>query len=71
MILNMPVNEVRAWVKKYWELEFVKDSFMDEGYTWGEKQEEAFNFLTLIEIIAVDSFREIGISPRLKKLERH
>lgn len=65
VILDMPVSKVRRWVKKYWELEFLKG--VDEGYTWGESREKAFHFLTLIEIIAVDSFREIGVSfPKIK-----
>jgi len=65
VILDMPVNKVRRWVKKYWELEFLQD--MGEAYTWGESREKAFHFLTLIEIIAVDSFREIGVSfPKIK-----
>lgn len=52
-------------MKKYWELEFLRDA--DEGYTWGESREKAFHFLTLIEIIAVDSLREIGVSfPKIK-----
>ena len=59
-ILDMPVSKVRRWVKKYWELKFLKG--VDEAYTWGESREKAFHFLTLIEIIAVDSFREIGVS---------
>lgn len=59
-ILNMPVNKVRRWVKKYWELEFLQGA--DASYTWGESRGKAFHFLTLIEIIAVDSFREIGVS---------
>lgn len=64
-ILDMPVSKVRRWVKKYWELEFLKG--VDEAYTWGESREKAFHFLTLIEIIAVDSFREIGVSfPKIK-----
>lgn len=64
-ILDMPVSKVRRWVKKYWELEFLKG--LDEAYTWGESREKAFHFLTLIEIIAVDSFREIGVSfPKIK-----
>lgn len=65
VILNMPVNKVRTWVNKYWELEFLKGD--EDSYTWGEKREKAFHFLTLIEIIAVDSFREIGVSfPKIK-----
>lgn len=64
-ILNMPMGKVRRWIKKYWELEFLED--VGEGYTWGESREKAFHFLTLIEIIAVDSFREIGVSfPKIK-----
>lgn len=59
-ILNMPVNKVRRWIKKYWELDFLQGA--DASYTWGERREKAFPFLTLIEIIAVDSFREIGVS---------
>lgn len=64
-ILNMPVGKVRRWVKKYWEFEFLQKNEM--SYTWGESREKAFHFLTLIEIIAVDSFREIGVSfPKIK-----
>lgn len=59
-ILNMPVSKVRRWVNKYWELEFLQGA--DVSYTWGKRREKAFHFLTLIEIIAVDSFREIGVS---------
>ena len=65
-ILSMPTNNVRSWVNKYWEHDFLgtKDN---SGYTWGEQREKAFDFLTLIEIIAVDSFREIGVSfPKIK-----
>jgi len=63
-ILNMPVSKVRRWVNKYWELEFLRD---DDPYTWGKQREKAFHFLTLIEIIAVDSFHEIGVSfPKIK-----
>jgi uncharacterized protein (DUF433 family) len=66
-ILDMPINKVRRWVNKYWELEFVKELDPDQAYTWGEQREKAFHFLTLIEIIAVDSFREIGVSfPKIK-----
>lgn len=65
IILDMPVNKVRSWVNKYWELDFLQDA--NEAYTWGESREKAFHFLTLIEIIAVDSFREIGVSfPKIK-----
>lgn len=68
VILDMPLNKVRSWVKKYWELEFVKELQNNgNGYTWGEQREKALHFLTLIEIIAVDSFREIGVSfPKIK-----
>lgn len=64
-ILNMPVGKVRRWLNKYWELDFLQGA--DASYTWGEGREKAFHFLTLIEIIAVDSFREIGVSfPKIK-----
>ena len=66
-ILDMPVAKVRRWINKYWELEFVQNGRNEGEYTWGEKREKAFHFLTLIEIIAVDSFREIGVSfPKIK-----
>lgn len=61
-ILDMPTAKVRRWVNKYWELEFTQNNEEKSEYTWGEKREKAFHFLTLIEIIAVDSFREIGVS---------
>ena len=64
-ILDMPVGKVRRWIKKYWELEFLQHA--DESYTWGESRDKAFHFLTLIEIIAVDSFRQVGVSfPKIK-----
>lgn len=67
IILDMPVNKVRLWVNKYWEFEFVKEQHNSRVYTWGEKQEKALHFMTLIEIIAVHSFREIGVSfPKIK-----
>lgn len=59
-ILNMPTDKVRRWVKKYWELDFLKSKTSE--YTWGENRQKAFHFLMLIEIIAVDSFREVGVS---------
>ncbi|MBO6794726.1 MAG: DUF433 domain-containing protein [Balneolaceae bacterium] len=59
MILNMPITKVRRWVNKYWEYEFLNRN--SSGYTWGEKSGKAFNFYTLIELIAVDSFRELGV----------
>lgn len=65
-ILSMPTNKVRSWVKKYWEHDFL-DSNESSVYTWGEQREKAFDFYTLIEIIAVDSFRKIGVSfPKIK-----
>lgn len=65
-ILSMPTKKVRSWVKKYWEHDFL-DSNEKSGYTWGEQREKAFDFYTLIEIIAVDSFQEIGVSfPKIK-----
>lgn len=67
VILDMPKEKVRRWVKKYWELEFVKATVSENGYTWGKQRDKAFHFHTLIEIIAVDSFREIGVSfPKIK-----
>ena len=66
-ILDLPKDKVRRWVKKYWEMEFVKSNITDSEYTWGENRGKAFNFYTLIEIIAVHSFREIGVSfPKIK-----
>jgi uncharacterized protein (DUF433 family) len=60
IILNMPKEKVRRWVKKYWEYDFLSND--QSSYTWGESRDKAFDFLTLIEIIAVDSFRETGVS---------
>lgn len=71
-ILDMPVDKVRLWVNKYWELEFLKTLQNTEAYTWGEKREKALNFYTLIEIIAVASFRKIGVSfPKIKDAHEH
>jgi uncharacterized protein (DUF433 family) len=62
IILDIPVVRVRTWVNKYWEMEFLGELKTDERYTWGKQREKALHFLTLIEIIAVNSFREIGVS---------
>jgi len=59
------VSKVRRWVNKYSELEFLQAE--GEPYNWGEHREKAFNFLMLVEIIAVDSFREVVVSfPKIK-----
>lgn len=58
-ILDLPKNKVRRWIKKYWEMEFVKEN---GEYTWGEGRERAFNFYTLIELITVHTLREYGVT---------
>ena len=62
-ILNLPKDIIRRWIKNYWELRFI-ENYSDENlkYTWGESRNKAFNFFTLVEIIAVFSLRKIGIS---------
>jgi len=67
-ILNLSTPKVRRWIKKYWELDFLSESYAIDSYTWGESRDKAFNFYTLIEIIAVHTFREIGVSFQKIKL---
>lgn len=68
LILNLPKEKVRRWIKKYWEIDFVTSAGLKAEYTWGDRRDKAFNFYTLIEIIAIHSFREIGVTfPRIKK----
>lgn len=63
MILAMPTGKVNQWIKKYWEMEFVKFDKIDfDTYIWGDKKDKAFNFFTLIELISVKSFRDLGLS---------
>ncbi|HKJ30901.1 MAG TPA: DUF433 domain-containing protein [Balneolales bacterium] len=65
VILNLPKEKVRRWVKKYWEMEFLHNNHY---YTWGTGRERAINFFTLMEIITVHSLREIGVSfPTIKQ----
>ena len=62
-ILGLPVDVIRRWIKNYWELKFIENYNQESlNYTWGESRNKAFNFFTLVEIIAVFSLREIGIS---------
>jgi uncharacterized protein (DUF433 family) len=61
-ILDLPVGKVRRWLGKYWEMNFLEQSLEPGGYTWGQSWDKAFNFHTLIEIIAVHSLRESGVS---------
>ena len=62
VILDLPGEKVRRWIKKYREMEFAGAGVVDSGYTWGERREKAFIFYTLIELMAVHSFRETGVS---------
>lgn len=62
-ILDLPKDIVRRWIKNYWEQTFLKNESNDElNYTWGLGRNKAFNFYTLVEIIAVFSLRRIGVS---------
>ena len=67
-ILNLSSAKVRRWVNKYWEYDFLNNQDNISSYTWGESREKGFNFYTLIEIIAVHTFREIGVSFQKIKL---
>lgn len=67
-ILNLSTPKVRRWIKKYWEIDFPGENHAIDSYTWGESRDKAFNFYTLIEIIAVHTFREIGVSFQKIKL---
>jgi hypothetical protein len=60
IILDIPQYKIRRWIAKYWEMDFYDFNV----YTWGEGREKGFNFYTLMELIAVNSFREIGLSFR-------
>lgn len=48
-------------------MEFAGAGVEDFGYTWGERRDKAFNFYTLIELMAVHSFRETGVTFRVIK----
>lgn len=62
-ILNLPKDIVRRWIKNYWECTFLENGTSEElKYTWGISRNKAFNFYTLVEIIAVFSLRKIGVS---------
>lgn len=61
-ILDLPASKVRCWVEKYWEMAFLSQGDGLDSYTWGQSSDKAFNFYTLIEIIAVHSFRKCGVS---------
>lgn len=66
-ILDLSTAKVRRWINKYWEFDFLSGFDDIDSYTWGESRDKGFNFYTLIEIIAVHTFREIGVSfPKIK-----
>jgi len=71
-ILNISSQKLGQWVRKYWELEFIKDFPKGEAvYTVGEGSERVFNFYTLIEMITVAKFRAMNISfNRIKEAHR-
>ena len=53
-ILEIPRELVSRWIKKYWEMDFLRDE--QDKYTWGESRDKAFNFYTFVEIITVYSW---------------
>lgn len=71
-ILNLPTQKVAQWIRRYWELDFLEDFEREEGnYTEGAGRDRLFNFYTLIELIAVSTFRKLGVSfKQIKKAHR-
>jgi len=62
IMLDIPQNVVRRWIKSYWEDFFIRNKHFKNGnYIWGESRNKAFNFYTFVEVIAVHSLRKIGV----------
>jgi len=63
IILEIPSYKINRWIGSYWKFK----SHKEDVYSWGEGKERGFNFYTLIELIIVKSFREIGVPfPKIK-----
>ena len=58
IILDIPSYKINRWLSKYWEMDFQDKNV----YTWGRDKDRGFNFYTLMELIAVYSFRTVGLS---------
>lgn len=60
-ILQLPTHKVRRWLKEYWNKRFGKGTFF---YSWGDVDNQAFNFLTLIEFYVFYQLKEAGIKTK-------
>jgi len=67
-ILHLPNSRIRYWVNVFWDDKLSKVSEMK--YSWGEKQDKAVDFHTLIEFYTFYKLRELGISTN-KILKAH
>ncbi|MEO8087034.1 MAG: DUF433 domain-containing protein [Bacteroidota bacterium] len=58
-ILGLKLSKVRRWLKEFWDNRFATQF---GKYSWGDDDNLAVNFYTLIEFIAFAKLREHGIS---------
>jgi len=59
-ILGLPVHKVRRWLKEYWNKRFGAEEEA-QPYSWGEGNERAFGFLTLMEFYVFYRLKESGV----------
>ncbi len=67
-ILNLPNHRIRYWINVFWDDKLSKIS--EIKYSWGEKQDKAVDFYTLIEFHTFYKLRQLGISTN-KILKAH
>ncbi len=72
IILDYPKTKLRRWVNQFWKTDFRYQKYLtnNNSYIWGNGQETAFNFFTLIEIFTVISLRQLRVSFKTIKQAR-
>ena len=67
-ILHLPLPKVRRWLIEFWESRFAPK---DHRYSFGEPNNRAVNFFTLIEFITFAMLRDQGFSSqRIQKFHK-
>ena len=60
LILKIDKAKLAAWLKGHFDGKFSKSA--GHKYSWGDKRETAFNFLTLMELFVFNELKSLGLS---------
>ncbi|MEQ1745370.1 MAG: DUF433 domain-containing protein [Saprospiraceae bacterium] len=59
-VLGLPLDQVRRWLKKYWDLKLAPDA--GTRNSWGERKDKSVNFYAMVEFYVFYELRRHGVS---------